>query len=116
MSSQVQIGAQNFPVNECVGVSEAYFRRMQACGHEKDDSDILITPKQFVDTSAVFGIDFEKAGNEALFSGISTRDGKVMTLTVKNSHVTAAIPATVFVYQVYDGVCNLLRGAAEVTE
>ena len=110
------IGSSKFPDNECVGVSEAFFRLMQACGHEKDHDDIAINPTQFVGTSAVFGIDFEKAGNEALYSGISTRDGKVMTLTVKNSQVTAVQSHTVFVYQVYDGVCNILRGAVEVTD
>ena len=110
------IGSSKFPDNECVGVSEAFFRLMQACGHEKDHDDISMGPAQFVTTSAVFGIDFEKAGNEALYSGISTRDGKVMTLTVKNSQVTAVQSHTVFVYQVYDGVCNILRGAVEVTD
>ena len=89
---------------------------MQACGHEKDHDDISIGPVQFVTTSAVFGIDFEKAGNEALYSGISTRDGKVMTLTIKNSQVTAVQTHTVFVYQVYDGAVNIMRGAAEVED
>ena len=116
MSFQVQIGSARFPDTECVGVSESFFRLMQACGHEKDHDDIAINPMQFVGTSAVFGIDFEKAGNEALYSGISTRDGKVMTLTIKNSQVTAVQTHTVFVYQVYDGVCNILRGAVEVTD
>ena len=116
MGFQVTIGSSKFPGNECVGVSEAFFRLMQACGHEKDHDDISIGPAQFVTTSAVFGIDFEKAGNEALYSGISTRDGKVMTLTVKNSQVDSIEPHTVFVYQVYEGVCNIRRGAAGVTE
>ena len=82
---------------------------MQAAGHEKDHDDIAISPTEFVGTRAIFGIDFEKAGNEAMYTGISTRDGKVMTLTVKNSQVTAVQAHTVFVYQVYDGVCNILR-------
>ena len=116
MSFQVQIGSQKFPDNECIGVSEAYFRLIQASGHEKDHDDISISPSEFVGTKAIFGIDFEKAGNEALYSGISTRDGKVMTLTVKNSQVDAATPHTVFVYQVYDGVIHILRGAVEVED
>ena len=116
MSFQVQIGSQKFPDNECVGASEAFLRLIQACGHEKDHDGIAISPTDFVNTSAVFGIDFEKAGNEALYSGISTRDGKVMTLTIKNSQVTAVQTHTVFVYQVYDGVVNILRGAVEVSD
>ena len=116
MSFQAQCGSAKFPDNECVGVSESYFRLLQALGHEKDHEDISIFPTQFVTTSAIFGIDFEKAGNEALYSGISTRQGKVMTLTVKNSQVDVINPHTVFVYQVYDGVCNIRSGAVGVEE
>ena len=116
MSFQAQCGSQKFPDNECIGVSESYFRLLQALGHEKDHEDISIFPAQFVSTSAIFGIDFEKAGNEALYSGISTRQGKVMTLTVKNSQASVVHPHTVFVYQVYDGVCNIRSGAVDVEE
>ena len=96
MGFQVTIGSSKFPDNECVGVSEAFFRLMQACGHEKDHDDISIGPAQFVTTSAVFGIDFEKAGNEALYSGISTRHGRVLALNVNHPQVTAGNPHTVF--------------------
>ena len=109
MSFQVQIGSQKFPDNECAGVSEAFFRLIQACGHEKDHDDIAVSPTEFVGARDVFGIDLEKAGNEALYSGISTRDGKVTTWHVKNSQVTVDNPHTVFVYQVYDGVCNIRK-------
>ena len=89
---------------------------IQASGHEKDKDEISITPTDFVNETAIFGIDFEKAGNEALFSGISTGDGKVMTLRVKNSQVTPPQPRTIFVYQVYDGVCNVRKAAVDVEE
>ena len=95
------MGSQKYPDNEC---------------HEKDKDDIAISPTDYVNETAIFGIDFEKAGNEALFSGISTRGGKVMTLHVKNSQVTSPQPHTVFVYQVYDGVCNIRKAAVDVEE
>ena len=116
MSFQVQIGSQKFPDDECVGVAESFFRLIQATGHEKDKDDIAISPADYVGETAIFGIDFEKAGNEALFSGISTRDGKVMTLHVKNSQVTSPQPHTVYVFQVYDGVCNIRKAAVDVEE
>ena len=116
MSFQVQIGSMKFPDNECVRVSESYFRLLQATGHEQDKEDMSITPIEFVGESAIFGIDFEKAGNEALYSGISTYDGKVMTLHVKNSQVTSVAVHTVYVYQVYDGICNIRRAAVDVEE
>ena len=83
---------------------------------KKDHEDISMSPTQFVTTSAVFGIDFEKAGNEALYSCISTKQGKVMTLTVKDSQASVVHPHTAFVYQVYDGVCNIRSGAVDVEE
>ena len=116
MSFQVQIGSMKFPDNECVGVSESYFRLIQATGHEQDKEDMAISPTDLVGKSAIFGIVFENSGNEALFSGISTYDGKVMSLHVKTSQVTSPQPHTVFVYQVYDGVCNIRKAAVDVEE
>ena len=89
---------------------------VQAADHEKGKDDIAIKPAGYVNETAIFGIDFEKAGNEALLSGISTRGGKVMTLHAKNSQVTPPQPHTVFVYQVYDGVCNIRKAAVDVEE
>ena len=51
-----------------------------------------------------------------MLSGISTYDGKVMTLHVKNSQVTDAAVHTVYVFQIYDGICNLRRAAVDVEE
>ena len=116
MSFQVQVGSAKFPDNECIGVGESYFRLLQATGHEKDKEDIAISPFDYCNDCAIFGIDFEKAGNEALFTGISTRDGKVMTLHVTNTQVTSAEPHTIFVYQVYGGVCNIRKTAVDVEE
>ena len=116
MSFQVQVGASKYPDNECLGVSESYFRLLQACGHEKTGDDISISPSQFVGHRAIFGIDFERAGNEAPFSGISTTDGKVMTLHVKNSQVTPADPHMAFVYHVYDNIVNIRQAPVGVSE
>ena len=65
---------------------------------------------------AVFAINFERAGNEALFTGISTRDSKVMTLHVRGSQVSSTDVHTVFVYQVYDGILNIRRMAVDVED
>ena len=116
MSFSVQVGSQRFPDNECVGVGESFFRLLQATGHEKDKDDIAIAPRDFCGGAAIFGIDFERAGNEALFSGISTRDGKISALHVNNSQVTSVAPHTVYDYQVYDGVCNIRKAAVDVEE
>ena len=90
---------------------------MQAAGHAHDTTDMSITPSQFMSSDAVFGIDLEKIGMEATFTGLSTRDGKVLNLTVKNSRAAAGTDAReVFVFQVYDGIVNIRRGAVGIEE
>ena len=79
MSWQVQAGSAKYPDNECLGVGESFFRLLQASGHEKDKDDIAISPTDYVTDAAIFGIDFEKAGNEALFTGITTQDDQLFT-------------------------------------
>ena len=66
--------------------------------------------------SLVDPVKMHQARKEALFTGISTRGGKVMTLHVKNSQVTSVAPHTVCVYQKYDGVCNVRKAAVDVVE
>ena len=69
-------------------------------------------------SQAVFGIDLERAGDAALFTGVSTREGKVMLLNVKNSPAGPAANEIheVFVVQVFDGIVNIRRAAIDVEE
>ena len=117
LSFQFQVGSAKFPDNPCEGLAEAYYRLQQAAGvalHNHDD--MSITPAKFMGNEAVFGVDFERCGNEATMTGISTRDGKTMTLTVKGSQVTSAAPHTLYVFQVYDGIANIRRAAVDIEE
>ena len=116
MQFQIQIGSEKYPDNACIGVAESFHRLKQAVGHEKDHDDFGIIPSKFMGNEAVFGIDFERCGNEALFTGISTRDSKVMTLHVRGSQVSATNVHTCFVYQVYDGILNIRRMAVDVED
>ena len=117
MEFQLQCGSAKYPDNFVIGAGEAYYRLMQAVGHAHDTTDMSITPTQFMSTDAILGIDLEKIGMEATFTGLSTRDGKVLNLTVKNSRAeTDTTVREVFVFQVYDGIVNLRRGAVDIEE
>ena len=117
MEFQLQCGSAKYPDNFVLGAGEAYYRLMQAVGHAHDTTDMSITPSQFMDSTAIFGIDLEKIGMEASFTGLSTRDGKVLNLTVKNSRAAGGNAAReVFVFQVYDGIVNLRKGAVDIEE
>ena len=108
-----QSALSGFPV---VGVAESYYRLTQASGIAGILEDISLTPQAYVNgTGAVFGINFEKVGDQAAFSGINTQ-GQVMTLTVNNAwlNTTAVVDNNarhVFCYQVYDSILNI-RGFA----
>ena len=69
-----------------------------------------------MDNEAVFGIDFERAGHEALFTWTNTRDSKVMMLHVRGSQVSDTDVHTCCVYQVYDGILNVRRMAVHVED
>ena len=71
-------------------------------------------PSNFMGNQAVFACSFEKAGNEALLTGLSTRDSNVMTLHVRGSQVSSTDVHTCFVYQVYDGILNIRRMVVDV--
>ena len=97
-------------------MTEAYYRLQQAAGVALNHDDMSITPAKFMGSDAVFGVDFERCGNEATMTGISTRDGNTMTLTVKGSQVTSTAPHTCYVFQVYDGIANIRRAAVDIEE
>ena len=98
------------------GCWEAYYRLQQAIGVALNHDDISITPDKFVGNEARFGLDLERCGNEATMSGISTRDNKQMTLTIKGSQVNSGAPHTLCVFQVYDGIANIRRAAVDIEE
>ena len=100
MTFQLQCGAAKFPDNFVLGAGEAYYRLMQAVGHAHDLTDMSITPSKFMGTDAIFGLDLERIGAEAAFSGITTRNGKVLNLTVKNCKLSGDNDArNVFVFK-----------------
>ena len=65
-------------------------------------------------SEAVFGIDREKAGDQALNTGISTRAGTMMPLTVNNSPAATDAVHEVCVVQVHDGIIGHRRAALDV--
>ena len=109
---QVQVGSRRYPDFPVVGVAESYYRLTQASGIAGTLEDMSLTPHAYVNgTGAVFGINFEKLGDQAALSGINTQ-GQVMTLTISNAWQSTDTNARrVFCYQVYDSILNI-RGFA----
>ena len=116
---QVQLGSRRYPDFPVVGVAESYYRLTQSAGIAGNLEDISLTPQAYVNgTGAVFGINFEKLGDQAAFSGVNSQ-GQVMTLTASNAWPsTDATPRHVFCYQVFDSILNIrgLAGGVDIVD
>ena len=67
----------------------------------------------FTNGRAIYAIDLEKTGKQALFTGISTKGGETIPLEFRN---VTGIAADDFmeVFQVTDLIANLRMGACDV--
>ena len=83
---QIQIGSRRFPERPMSSVAEQWLRLREAAGVFYGESDVAILPTDFVNRKAIFGFDLEKVGHQgASHSGLSTKNGDILTLDVKNS-------------------------------
>ena len=96
-------------------MAEHYYRLMQALGKDMDHDSISLDPQRFFASKAVYAINLERASNEAAFSGISTMEGKTLTLTVNNAF-TGTNVHNVYVFQVADFLANIRKGAVDINE
>ena len=69
----------------------------------------------FTNGRAIYAIDLEKTGNQALMSGTSTKGGETLTLEFRNVTNIAAGDFMI-VYQVTDVIANLRMGACDVLD
>ena len=115
MNFQLQVGSQRFPDQPATGVAEHYYRLMQALGKDMDHDSISLDPQRFLANKTVYAINLERVGNEAAFSGISTMEGKTLTLTVNNAFTGTAVH-NVYVFQVADFLANIRKGAVDINE
>ena len=85
---------------------------MQSVGVSGNLEDTALTPAAYLQhKGGILGINFEKLGDQAAFSGINTQ-GQVMTLTLNNAWGGTDVNARhIFCYQVYDSILNI-RGFA----
>ena len=95
-------------------VGEQFLRLREAAGVFYGESDIAITPTDFVNRKAAFGLALEKVGHQgASHSGISTKNGDLLTLDFKNTGLGSSGDVAL-VYLVYEIIWSLRDGIAEV--
>ena len=115
MNFHLQVGSQRFPDQPATGVAEHYYMLMQALGLDLDHDSISLDPGRYSVDNAVYAINLERASNQAAFSGISTMQGKTLTLTV-NAAFSGNGVHNVYVFQVTDFLMNIRKGAVDRNE
>ena len=88
---------------------------MQALGKDLGHDSISLDAARYLTNKTVYAINLERVGNEAAFSGISTMEGKTLTLTVNNAF-TGTNVHNVYVFQVADFLANIRKGAVDINE
>ena len=112
---QLQIGSRKWPETAVDSVQETYMRLRQAAGifYGSDSLTAGVTANDFTNGRAVYSIDLEKTGAQALMTGVSTQ-GQTLTIDFRNTGCT--VGDFVVVVQVNDVILNLRSGAADVLE
>ena len=111
---QITIGSRRFPERPCAGIAESFMRLRQAAGTFYGSSDHSILPSQYASNSYILGCQLEKVDGQASHSGISTKDGSIVQLSVQNSGLSAG--DTCLIFQVYDGLLSIRDGSCDVFE
>ena len=111
---QVVVGSRRYPDYPVQGGAESYYRLQQAVHVANNMEDISLTPAVYTSSAAIFGIDFEKSGDQGTaFSGINTQ-GQTLSLVVSNAWPSDDNnPRHVFCYRIYDSILNI-RGPGGV--
>ena len=95
-------------------VGEQFLRLRQAAGVFYGESDIAILPTEFVNRKAAFGLDLERVGHQgASHSGLSTKNGDLLTLDFKNTGLGSS-GNVALVYLIYEIIWSLRDGSAEI--
>ena len=107
------IGSKRFPNRPTSSVAEQWLRVKEAAGILYGESDISILPTDFVNRKAIFGWDLEKVGHQgASHSGLSTKNGDLLTIDVKNCGLGASGDFCL-VYLVFENLFSLRDGSVD---
>ena len=111
---QLSVGALRFPERPTQSVAEQFLRLREAAGVFYGESDIAISPADFVNRKAIFSWDLERIGSQgASHSGISTRNGDILTIDVKNTGLGASGDYAL-IYLYFDSLFSLRDGSVDV--
>jgi hypothetical protein len=111
---QLSIGSRRWPERPSDSVGEQWLRLREAAGVLYGESEISILPTDFINRKAIVAWDLEKVGHQgASHSGLSTKNGDIMTIDVKNSGLGTS-GDYFLIYMVYENLFALRDGSVDV--
>ena len=115
---QIQIGGKTFPQTPVNSVSESYSQLRKAVARY-GKHPVSITAQQYHSTKYVFGLDME-ALPEVGYTGISTKNGEMITVKVKavnpSTAMTADMPTSLFMVLCNDSILELRDSGVSVLD
>ena len=113
-SYSLQIGSRRFPERPIDSVGEQYLRLREAAGVLYGESAISILPTDLTNRKSIVGWDLEKVGHQgASHSGLSTKNGDILSIDVKNCGLGASGDFAL-VYLIYENLFSLRDGSVDV--
>jgi hypothetical protein len=126
LQCQMQLGSRRFPEFPIDSLAEYYHRLRLSIGAHFGDVPISILPRSFRDNAFMVGFDLEKAATGPAggvsFTGISSRNGELLTITYKNfgevnaDPALATVPTQSFVFLNFDSIISLTQDGISVSE
>ena len=115
---QIQIGGKTFPQTPVNSIAESWSQLRKAVARY-GKHPVSITPAQYHSTKYVFGYDFEMLP-EVGYTGISTKNGEMITVKVKavnpSSAMTADMPTSLFMVLCNDSIIELRDSGVSVLD
>jgi len=111
---QLSIGSRRWPERPSDSVGEQWLRLREAAGVMYGESEISILPTDFCNRKSVVAWDLEKVGHEgASHSGLSTRNGDIMTIDAKSTGLGASGDYCI-IHMVFNNLFSLRDGSVDV--
>ena len=115
LTYQAQIASHKYPERPCQGIAESFLRLRQTSACFYGNDDLGISPAEFRSDSFIATMEFERAGAQAYHTGISTRNGQILTLSFENTGL-GANGDFALVTLCYDGFAKLSQNGVEILE
>ena len=115
LTYQCQIASHKYPERPVQGIAESFMRLRQSAACFYGNDDLGIKPNEFRGESFIATMEFERAGAQAYHTGISTKNGQLLTINFEQTGLGGAGDFAL-VTLCYDGFVRLSETGVEILE